>query len=53
MLTATKGEIDSNTIRMGDTNISLNQWTDYSDRKLYDEKTVSSISRLLHVKEWN
>ena len=53
MLTAMKGEIDSNTVRVGDTNISLNQWTDYSDRKLYDETTVSLISILLHIKEWN
>ena len=34
LLTALKEEIDSNTIIVGDLNISLHQWTDHPNRKL-------------------
>ena len=34
MLTTIKGEIDSNTIIMGDFNTNSQQWTDHPDRKL-------------------
>ena len=32
-LTAIKEEINSNTIKVGDFNTSLHQWTDHPDRK--------------------
>ena len=33
MLTAVKGEIDSNTVIVGDFNTPLTQWTDHPNRK--------------------
>ena len=38
MLTAIKGEIDSNTIIVGDFKPHLHQWTDHPDRKLMRHK---------------
>ena len=61
MLTDINGEIDSNTIRVGNFNKPLQQWTDHSDKKIgketqaicetLDHMNLILINKTFHLKE--
>ena len=61
MLTDVNGEIDSNTIRVGNFNKPLQQWTDNSHKKvdkethaiyeILDHMNLIIINKIFHLKE--
>lgn len=59
MLTDVNGETDSNTIRVGNFNKPLQQWTDHSDKKISKEtqaicgniRPYELINKTFHLKE--